>query len=55
VHGIFALPDSRAIGAGSDEQHCYSVRFEAGDVWGPQGKAGDCIYIDLWDDYLERL
>ncbi len=55
VHGMFALPDARATGAGSNAQYCYSVRFAASDVWGPQGKASDCIYIDLWDDYLEPV
>jgi hypothetical protein len=55
VHGMFALPDSRAIGSGNNEQYCYSVRFEASEAWGPQGRTGDCIYIDLWDSYLEPL
>ncbi|MDX1487520.1 MAG: nitrile hydratase subunit beta [Acidiferrobacterales bacterium] len=53
VHGVFALPDSNAIGAGHNAQYCYSVCFEATELWGPQGRAGDCIYIDLWDDYLD--
>jgi hypothetical protein len=23
-------------------------------VWGPEAAARDGIYLDLWDDYLER-
>ena len=53
VHGVFALPDTNATGAGRNEQHCYSVCFEASELWGPQGRAGDRLYIDLWDDYLD--
>lgn len=53
VHGVFSLPDSKAIGAGSRLQYCYSVHFEARELWGPQGPSGDGLYIDLWDDYLD--
>lgn len=53
VHGIFALPDSNATGAGPNAQYCYSVHFEASELWGPQGRPGDGLYIDLWDDYLD--
>jgi nitrile hydratase len=48
--GIFSLPDV--------EYHCdqrrneptYSVRFEALELW---GEAGDPVYVDLWESYLE--
>jgi len=53
VHGVFALPDSNALRAGRNEQGCYSVRFDAEELWGPQGRAGDCLFIDMWDAYLE--
>ena len=52
VHGVFALPDSNAAGTGRNEQGCYSVRFDSEELWGPQGHAGDCLFIDMWDDYL---
>ena len=34
-HGVFVFPDSVAIGAGERPQRCYSVRFEARELWGP--------------------
>ncbi len=53
VHGVFAYPDSRALGAGDSPQRVYSVRFSAREVWGPGGASGETIYLDLWDDYLD--
>ncbi len=53
VHGAFALPDSNALRAGRKEQGCYSVRFGAEELWGQEGRAGDCLFIDMWDEYLD--
>lgn len=52
-HGVFAFPDTNALGKGPKPQHCYSVRFAARELWGPDASARDAVYIDLWDDYLE--
>ena len=52
-HGVFLFPDTHAIGQGGKPQHVYSVRFESGELWGPEGTEGDALYIDMWDDYLE--
>ena len=53
-HGVFAFPDSSAeTGVHSDPQHVYSVRFEAGDLWGASANANSSLYIDLFDDYLD--
>lgn len=53
-HGVFAFPDTNAARGDKKPQHVYSVRFEAGEVWGEGGPAGGgALYIDLWDDYLE--
>jgi nitrile hydratase subunit beta len=52
-HGVFVLPDTNAALAGETPQHVYSVRFTARELWGPDAPAGDALYIDLWDDYLE--
>ncbi len=56
-HGVMIFPDTHAAGTGKSPQHVYSVRFEAAEVWGPDsmfpGRRG-AIYIDLWDDYLDR-
>lgn len=53
-HGVFKFADSLAHGGGSQPQHLYSVRFTAQELWGAEAKAQDSLYIDLWDDYLER-
>ena len=33
----------------------YTVTFTLQAVWGPQDSADDRLYIDLWDDYLDRV
>lgn len=52
-HGIFIFPDANAHGQGQKPQHCYSVRFEGAELWGPDSSPRDAVYVDLWDDYLE--
>jgi len=32
----------------------YSVRFAAHELWGEQASPHEAVYIDMWDDYLER-
>ena len=53
-HGVFAFPDtSAASGTHCDPQHVYSVRFEGSELWGSHANANACVYIDLFDDYLD--
>ena len=57
-HGAFVFPDHHAHGLGRSPRHVYSVRFTAQTLWGGQDRgddkeAGDAVYVDLWDDYLE--
>jgi nitrile hydratase len=54
-HGIYVFPDTNANNQGEKPQHLYSVRFEARELWGEQAKNRDSVYIDMWDDYLERV
>lgn len=54
-HGIFVFPDTNASFQGEKPQHLYSVRFAARELWGEQAKPKDSVYIDMWDDYLERV
>jgi nitrile hydratase len=54
-HGVFVFPDSNAQFLGEKPQHVYSVRFAARELWGPEASAHDVIYLDMWDDYLERV
>jgi nitrile hydratase beta subunit len=52
-HGVFVFPDAMAAEKRREPQHCYNVRFDAREVWGPEAPAGDAIYIDLFEPYLE--
>jgi nitrile hydratase subunit beta len=54
-HGVFVFPDTNAHFQGEKPQHLYSVRFEAVELWGPGAAACDAVYIDLWEDYLEKI
>ncbi len=53
-HGVYALPDTNAHAQGEKRRHVYSVRFTARELWGDQAPPRDSVYIDMWDDYLER-
>jgi nitrile hydratase len=53
--GIYVFPDASANNQGEKPQHLYSVRFEARELWGAQARPKDSVYIDMWDDYLERV
>lgn len=54
-HGVHPFPDTRAHGLGEKRQHVYSVKFTARELWGDEASPRDSVYIDLWDDYLERV
>ncbi len=54
VHGAYVLPDQNAIGLGPHLAYVYSVRFEARELWGKDAPTRDRVYIDLWEEYLER-
>ena len=51
--GVFVFPDTHAHGLGAKPQHCYSVEFDAGELWGGDHPAGERVYVDLWEDYLD--
>jgi nitrile hydratase len=55
-HGVFNLQDTDAEGysLGEFPQHVYTVRFDASEVWGPDGGKRDVIFADLWESYLDR-
>lgn len=51
-HGAHVFADRHAEGERVG-RHLYSVRFEARELWGPQGEDRGAVYVDLWQDYLE--
>ena len=53
LHGTHAFPDTAAHDRGENPQPLYNVRFEAAELWGENVARKDCVYIDLWEDYLE--
>ena len=53
-HGVFIFPDTYAAGRGERPQHVYSVRFTSHELWGADGRANDELFVDVWDDYMER-
>ncbi len=53
VHGSHVFPDTVAHDKGEQPQPLYTVRFEAKELWGDKVTRRDCVYIDLWESYLE--
>jgi nitrile hydratase subunit beta len=55
--GVFVFPDTNAHHAGTKPQHCYSVSFDARELWGKSAKANgrDRVFVDLWEDHLEPI
>ncbi len=51
-HGIHVFPDANAHGLGEQPQPLYSVRFEAGELWGETAEPNQMVHIDLWESYL---
>jgi nitrile hydratase beta subunit len=52
--GTFVFPDTHAHGLGTNPQHCYSVEFDAQELWGPEQPPNQQIYVDLWESYLDN-
>ncbi len=52
--GVFVLPDTHAHGQGGKPQHVYTVAFEAKELWGANRNERAPVYLDCWEDYLER-
>ena len=53
-YGVFVFPDTNAHFLGEKRQHVYSVRFSSRELWGEKASPHDSVYVDMWDDYLER-
>ncbi len=55
MHGTHVFPDSNAHGKGEDPQWLYSVKFAAGELWGPDADPRDSVTADLWEPYLDAV
>lgn len=53
INGGFVFPDTNARFVGEHPQYCYSVRFEAKELWGSDTTSNSCVYLDMWESYLD--
>ena len=54
AHGAHVFPDTNAHGLGEQPRPLYQVRFEARELWGDAVVGRSAVYLDLWEDYLDR-
>ena len=52
IYGVHDFHDSVPEGSMVQPQPVYSVRFDAGELWGESAEANVFLYIDLWESYL---
>jgi nitrile hydratase beta subunit len=50
-HGGHIFPDEHAMGDRTG-QHLYTIRFDAGELWGEDNAGNEQVYVDLWESYL---
>jgi len=51
--GARGFPSDGALGIEETAQHLYLVRFSSRELWGDAINSRDCVYLELWDSYLE--
>ncbi len=52
-HGVFVYPDTHSRDLGECPEHCYTVAFEARELWGADAPAADVVHVDLYEPYLD--
>lgn len=52
-HGVFHLNDLIAHRQ-EGHQNCYSVKFTMQELWGDEYSKTDYLYIDMFDDYMDK-
>lgn len=52
-HGVFHFNDVIAH-HGEGHQNLYSVKFTMLELWGDGYSATDYVYIDMFDDYMDK-
>jgi nitrile hydratase subunit beta len=55
VNGVHVFPDASAAGRGEDPQWLYTVRFEAGELWGADAACNLAISVDAFEPYLAHV
>jgi nitrile hydratase beta subunit len=55
IHPAMIFPDDHAHGRGENPQYLYTVRFEAGELWGAAAEANNVVHVDLFESYLEPV
>lgn len=53
-YGYHDLADALAEGERRPEA-LYSVRFDASELWGESADGKGCVFLDLWDSYLDPV
>lgn len=53
VRGAFVFPDANAHGTGPDPQWCYTVVFDAAELWGSSADPRSTVAVDAFEPYLE--
>lgn len=53
VRGAFVFPDANAHGRGPDPQWCYTVVFDATELWGASADPRSLVSVDAFEPYLE--
>ena len=54
-HGVFILPDEHARTGTKVPVHCYAVRFEGRELWGPDAGPRDAVFVDCFEPYLSPV
>lgn len=52
VRGAFPVPELAAQGE-RELEFVYEVRFEGAELWGESAEPGTCVYLQLWESYLQ--
>jgi nitrile hydratase len=52
VRGAFPVPELAAAGE-RELEFVYEVRFEGEELWGDSAETATCVYLQLWERYLQ--
>ncbi len=53
--GSFVFPDTEAHGRGENAPHVHSVKLSARELWGEDAPEKQYLYIDIWDDCMDKV